>query len=119
VAEPRPDPSLNGILDSTGELGVVGVVGALLLRRDQARTALPLEHISAMSTLARWRQHPLLLGLASLAIALAVTFLPLGIDALRARKRATPIEVLASPGAVTDSTDSTDSPTTTTRTRAK
>jgi hypothetical protein len=69
-----------------------------------------------MSTLARWRQHPLVLGLASVAIALAVTFLPLGIDALRARKRATPIEVLASPSAVTDSTGS---PTTTTRARAK
>lgn len=69
-----------------------------------------------MSTLARRWQHPLVLGLVSLAIALSVAFLPLGIDALRARKRATPIEVLASPGAVTDSTGS---PTTTTRTRAK
>jgi hypothetical protein len=69
-----------------------------------------------MSTLARWWQHPLVLGLVSLAIALGLTFLPLGIDALRARKRATPIEVLASPGTVNDSTGS---PATTTRVRAK
>jgi len=80
-------------------------------------TAPPLVRIfRAMSTLARWWQHPLVLGLVSLAIALAVTFLPLGIDALRARKHATPIEVLASPGTVTDSTGS---PNPTTRTRAK
>jgi hypothetical protein len=62
------------------------------------------------------KQHPLVLGLVSLAIALAVAFLPLAIDALRARKRATPIEVLASPAAVTESTAS---PSTTTRAPAK
>ena len=63
-----------------------------------------------MTTLARWRQHPLVLGLASLAIALAVSFLPLVIETLRARKRATPIEVLASPGTVADSVSSPPRP---------
>jgi len=92
-------------------LGLSGLSGLLV------PIAPPLVRIfTTMSTLARWWQHPLVLGLASLAIALAVAFLPLGIDTLRARKRAAPIEVLASPGTVSDSTGS---PTTTTRARAK
>lgn len=57
-----------------------------------------------MATPKPWWQTPLAKGLTSLAIALAITFMPMGINRVRAMKRATVIEVIASPaGAVTDS----------------
>jgi hypothetical protein len=49
-----------------------------------------------MQTLERWWDTPLTKALASLAIALAVTFLPLAIDQVRARRRAKPIQIVAS-----------------------
>jgi len=44
----------------------------------------------------RWWDHPLLKGIGGLAVALFVTFLPLAIDAIRARRPAKPIEIVAS-----------------------
>lgn len=56
-----------------------------------------------MPTLGRWWGHPLTMGLASLAIALTVTFLPLGVNVLRARSQMPVVEIIASPGNVADS----------------
>ena len=44
-----------------------------------------------------WWDTTLTKALASLAIALAVTFLPLAIDQVRARRRAKPIRIVAPP----------------------
>jgi hypothetical protein len=43
-----------------------------------------------------WWHQPLLKGLASLLFALSVTFFPFAADAIRARRRAKPIEIVAS-----------------------
>src|SRR5688572_17228693 len=48
-----------------------------------------------MRTLERWWDTPLTNALASLAIALTVTFLPFAIDQVRARRRAKPIQIVA------------------------
>lgn len=48
-----------------------------------------------MQTFERWWDTPLTKALASLAIALTVTFLPLVIDQVRARRRAKPIHIVA------------------------
>jgi hypothetical protein len=56
-----------------------------------------------MPTVGRWWEHPLTMGVASLAIALTVTFLPLGVNVLRARTQAPVVEIIASPGTIVDS----------------
>ena len=48
-----------------------------------------------MQTFERWWDTPVTKALASLAIALTVTFLPLAIDQVRARRRAKPIHIVA------------------------
>ena len=48
-----------------------------------------------MQTLERWWDTPLTKALASLTIALTVTFRPLAIDQVRARRRAKPIQIVA------------------------
>ena len=50
-----------------------------------------------------WWNTPLTKGIASLALALAITFLPIAIDGVRARRQAAPVEIVASPGVVVDS----------------
>ncbi|HUQ80642.1 MAG TPA: hypothetical protein VM076_05885 [Gemmatimonadaceae bacterium] len=45
----------------------------------------------------RWWKHPLSMGVGSLAVALSVTFGPLAIDEIRARRSARPIAIVASP----------------------
>jgi hypothetical protein len=44
----------------------------------------------------------LLKGIASLAVALTITFLPMLVNNIRARRQATPVEIIASPGAIAD-----------------
>ena len=48
-----------------------------------------------------WHAAPVK-GLASLGIALAITFLPLAINKIRARARAPAVEIVASPGIIAD-----------------
>ena len=50
-----------------------------------------------------WWQSAPVKGLASLAIALAITFLPMFVNMMRARARAPAVEIVASPGAIADS----------------
>ena len=52
----------------------------------------------------------LLKGIASLAIALTITFLPMLVNNIRARRQATPVEIIASPGAVADTLGSAPCP---------
>ena len=44
----------------------------------------------------------MLKGTASLAVALTITFLPMLVNNIRARRQAAPVEIIASPGVVAD-----------------
>ena len=55
-----------------------------------------------MSAPAQWWHTAPVKGLASLAVALAITFLPMFINKVRARSHAPAVEIIASPGVVAD-----------------
>ena len=62
------------------------------------------EHIlTRMPAPSAWWHSAPAKGLASLAIALAVTFMPMVINVVRARARAPAVEIVASPGDIADS----------------
>jgi hypothetical protein len=52
----------------------------------------------------------LLKGIASLAVALTITFLPMLVNNIRARRQAAPVEIIASPGVVADTLGSAPCP---------
>ena len=55
-----------------------------------------------MPASSRWWQTAPVKGLASLAIALAVAFVPLFVNKVRARTRAPAVEIVASPDIIAD-----------------